>query len=371
MKRRTFLKKTALGLAAAGAMPMCNFIPSKPEKDKLGIALVGLGNYSTQILGPGLQETKHCYLAGIVTGTPEKEGVWADRYQIPESNIYNYDNFDEIADNKDIDVVYVVLPNSMHAEYTIRALQAGKHVTCEKPMATSYADCVKMVDAAKKTDRQLSIGYRLHYEPHNLELMRLGQKEVYGPVTEIDAAFGFPLRDKTSWRLDKILSGGGPLMDVGIYALQGTIYTLGKLPKTVKAEDRTKNKTFYGEVEGSLAWELGFDSGVKTSMYTTYEDPYIDYLKAKTASTEFGLEPCFVYGGQAGSADGKTFDFQSVNQQALQMDAFALNIMQNTPSLVPGEMGARDMFIIDRIYESMITGKEVSLAGVPEILHLV
>lgn len=371
MKRRSFLKKSALGLAAISTMPMCNFIPSKPDKDKLGVALVGLGNYSTSILAPALQETQHCYLAGIVTGTPEKEGIWIDRYQIPESNVYNYDNFDEIADNKDIDIVYVVLPNGMHAEYTIRALKAGKHVTCEKPMANNYADAVSMVEAAKKANRRLSIGYRLHYDPFNLELMRLGQKQVYGPITKTDAAFGFPLRNKEHWRLDKTLAGGGPLMDVGIYTLQGTIYTMGQLPKSVKAEDRTKDKAYYGDVEGSIAWEFGFESGVKSTMYTTYEDPYIDYLRATTAKREFGLKPCFAYGGQSSIENDGLFDFQRVNQQALQMDAYAMNLMENTPCLVPGEMGARDMFIIDRIYESMETGKEVSLAGVPEILHLV
>jgi glucose-fructose oxidoreductase len=93
---------------------------------KLGIALVGLGNYSTRQLAPSLQETSFCYLSGIVTGTPEKAERWKSQYNIPEKNIYNYENFDKIADNKSIDIVYVVLPNSMHHEFVIRAAKAGK-----------------------------------------------------------------------------------------------------------------------------------------------------------------------------------------------------------------------------------------------------
>ena len=121
------------------------------NNNKLGIALVGLGSYSTGQLVPALLKTEHCYLAGIVTGTPSKAIAWKQKYNIPDKNIYNYNTYDTIKDNPDIDIVYVVLPNSMHAEYTIRALQAGKHVICEKPMAITVADCDKMIAAAKKS----------------------------------------------------------------------------------------------------------------------------------------------------------------------------------------------------------------------------
>src|SRR5690606_23331209 len=122
----------------------------------------------------------HCYLAGIVTGTPAKEKQWASRYNIPEKNIYNYENFDSIALNPDIDIVYVVLPIFMHKEFTIRAAQAGKHVICEKPMAMNVRECEEMIAACTKANRLLSIGYRLHFEPYNMEMMRLGQQKVFG-----------------------------------------------------------------------------------------------------------------------------------------------------------------------------------------------
>ncbi len=235
----------------------------KNNKDgKLGIALVGLGSYAGAQLAPALQQTQHCYLAGIVTGTPSKIPVWKEKYNIPEKNIYNYDNYDSIKDNPDIDIIYVVLPNSMHAEYTIRAAEAGKHVICEKPMAISVADCDRMIGACKKANRMLSIGYRLHFEPYNLEMARLGTEKKYGEIIKIKAGFGFRLGNPSQWRVKKDLSGGGPMQDVGIYCVQGFCYTMGKLPIAVTAMEGPKtDKEKFSEVEESLSWEFEMTDG--------------------------------------------------------------------------------------------------------------
>src|SRR5688572_18336089 len=209
------------------------------KANKLGIALVGLGKYSSGQLAPALQETEHCYLAGIVTGTPEKATQWKDQYDLSEKNIYTYANFDEIKDNPDIDIIYVVLPNALHREYVIRAAEAGKHVICEKPMALTVADCDEMIAACKNANKMLSIGYRLHFEPHNMEMMRLGRERKFGSIKKIIAEFG--LADVDGWRLDKGLAGGGPLMDVGIYCVQGSRYTTGLEPLAVIAKEGPKN----------------------------------------------------------------------------------------------------------------------------------
>lgn len=177
------------------------------EKKKLGIALVGLGNYSTNQLAPALQETKLCRLTGIVTGTPSKKEPWMKKYRIPENNVYDYKNFDKIAQNKDIDVVYIALPNSMHAEYTIRAAKAGKHVFCEKPMALSVEDCEAMIKACKEANVKLFIGYRLHFDPYHLEVMKLGQEKRLGAIKRIESAHAFELKDEKNIRVKKELGG--------------------------------------------------------------------------------------------------------------------------------------------------------------------
>jgi hypothetical protein len=163
--RRNILKGLALGSAAVIFSPHTLLAATRQQKDRLGVALVGLGHYSTDLLAPALQQTKHCYLAGIVTGTPAKAETWKQKYKIPDKNIYNYDNFDQIANNPDIDVVYVVLPPSMHREYVVRAANAGKHAWCEKPMAMTAQECKMMIDACNKNKKSLAIGYRMQHEP--------------------------------------------------------------------------------------------------------------------------------------------------------------------------------------------------------------
>lgn len=370
MKRRPFIKqlfKVSGGVVLASQLPLI-YGCKQPEK-KLGIALVGLGNYATSQLAPALLETEHCYLAGIVTGTKSKEAIWSEKYNIKKENIYNYTNYDAIINNKEIDVIYIVLPNSMHAEFTIRALEAGKHVICEKPMAISVKECESMIAAAKKAGKKLSIGYRLHYDPFNDKMMKIGQNKVYGNFN-VESSFAFNLNNKNQWRAKRELSGGGPLMDLGIYCLQGSIYTFGELPTSLWAKYTTKKPEDWVDVEGSIEWEMTFPSG-KAYCKTSYEEPFNAYLKANAEKGEFSLNPSYSYGGLKGKTPDGSMNLEPVNQQAKQMDAFALNVLQNTASLVPGEMGLRDNYIIEKIYESADkNGEEVYLNDIPKSLDL-
>ncbi|AOW21102.1 Gfo/Idh/MocA family protein [Urechidicola croceus] len=372
MKRRPFIKqlvKFSGGALLTSQLPLIYACAKPTQNKKLGIALVGLGSYAGGQLAPALLETEHCYLAGIVTGTKEKESVWSNKYDIPKSNIYNYENFDSIADNDAIDIVYVVLPNSMHAEYTIRAAKAGKHVICEKPMATSIEDCKKMIAAAKNAGKKLAIGYRLHYDPFNDQMMKLGQNRVYGKMN-IESSFAFNMGNRNQWRAKKALAGGGPLMDLGIYCIQGCIYTFGELPTSVSARYTTINEKNWPEVEGSIDWELTFPSG-KATCSTSYEKQYYGHLTANTEKGKLMLSPAFVYNGLRGTTPDGPMTVKPVNQQAKQMDAFALNIINNSKILVPGEMGLRDNYIIEKIYESANNdGKEILLSNLPQILDL-
>ena len=371
MKRRPFIKqifRVSGGTYLGAQLPFMYGFSLKDKDKKLGVALVGLGSYATGQLAPALLESSYCYLAGIVTGTKAKESEWAEKYNIEAKSIYNYNNFDTIADNKDIDIVYVVLPNSMHAEYTIRAAKAGKHVICEKPMATSVEDCKNMIAACEKAGKKLSIGYRLHFDPFNIQMMQLGQNRVYGEM-DMESGFAFNLRDPNRWRIKKSMAGGGPLMDLGIYCLQGCIYTFGELPLSLWAKDLTKNHDFFSEVEGTIEWEMTFPSG-KAYCITSYEDSY-GYLRAKTEKGELKLSPAFIYNGLKGFTPDGPMTVKPINQQSAQMDAFAINILKNTPTLVPGEMGLRDNYIIEKIYESAAKqGQEVSLSDIPNILDL-
>ncbi|MDB5190914.1 MAG: gfo/Idh/MocA family oxidoreductase, partial [Segetibacter sp.] len=298
----------------------------------------------------------------IVTGTPAKEQQWATKYNIPAKNIYNYDNFDNIATNSDVDIVYVVLPISMHKEFTVRAAKAGKHVICEKPMALNVQECREMIDACKKANRMLSIGYRLHFEPYNMEMRRLGQKKVYGAVKTIDCANGFVYGgDPNAWRLKQALAGGGGLMDMGVYTIQGARYVTGEEPISVVAREEKTNPKLFAEVDETIFYELAFPGGAVAKGISSY-NKNLNHLKATADKGWFELSSAYRYGGLRGATiDGPmTFD-PNVNQQARQMDDFAQCILQNKPTRVPGEEGLKDMKVIEAIYRSIASGKRESI----------
>src|SRR5688572_2484850 len=247
--RRQFLATTSLAAAAMALAPHVRGQETQPKK--LGFAIVGLGRFGAGQLLRSLPECKLAKPAALVSGSPEKAQQLAQKYGVPEKSIYNYENFDTIKDNPDIDVVYVVLPNSMHAEYTIRAANAGKHVMCEKPMAVSVEECNQMIVACKKNDRKLMIGYRLRYEPYNIHAIELCRNKTHGPVRVIESAHSFPI-GQNEWRTDKKLAGGGPIMDVGIYSINAFRYLLGEEPAEVSAQVfQPKDDPRFATTEGS------------------------------------------------------------------------------------------------------------------------
>jgi predicted dehydrogenase len=333
-------------------------------KEKLGIALVGLGRYSEGQLGPALEETKNCYLAGVVSGDREKCDRWRMKYNLKDKNLYSYDNFDAIANNSDIDIVYVVLPNSMHADFVVRAARAGKHVICEKPMATNIEDCRRMIDACRNAGVKLSVGYRLHFDLFNKEMMRLGQDEVFGPVQRIVLDDSMKMED-WEWRLDGALAGGGPLMNNGVYCVQAAIYITGELPIAVRAEYApVTNKELFKTVEEGIIWQMEFPSGKMATCESSYSKDG-NLMRAETATGWFQLEPAYEYKGLKGVTSNGEMKFESVNQQAAQMDDFALCIRNGTETKVPGEMGMRDVEIMMAIYESARTGQRIELSLEP------
>lgn len=365
--RRKFIYNiglAGLGLPLLSAYTDCNEEKSnqtkmkKGKEDKLGIALVGLGNYATNQLAPALQQTENCFLAGVVTGSPSKIPVWKERYNIPDKNIYNYENYDSIKDNPDIDIIYVVLPNNMHAEYTIRGFEAGKHVICEKPMAITAEDCDRMIAAAKKANKRLSIGYRLHFEPYNLEMARCGTQKLYGEIKKLSGGFGFRA-GPSQWRLTQKYAGGGPLMDVGIYVIQAMCYTSGMEPIAVTAQEGVKtDPERFKEVEQSLTWQMEFPNGLITDCRTSYAEG-MNFLRAEAEKGIFELTSAYNYTGQRGSTPAGVMNLPHINQQAKQMDGIALSIKNNKKSIVPGEMGRRDVKYLQAVYEAMHTGKRV------------
>ena len=368
--RRSFVKNLGLGIGSTALLPSFRALENLSHKqevyegEKLNIALCGLGRYAN-ILARSFADSEYCNLSGIITGTPSKAVDWRKRYSIPEGNIYNYENFDSIKDNAEIDLVYVVLPNSMHKEYTIRAAKAGKHVIVEKPMAITEQDCQEMIDVCKEAGVQLAVGYRLHYEPNHIEIMRLGQEKVFGQVRLIEVSLGYDIGgiDPNDWHLKKALSGGGPMMNLGVYCVQASRYTLGEEPISVTAQFGPITRPYlYNEVEESITWQLNFPCGA-ISTSTSTNSTGVDRFFASANNGFFELSPAVSYGPFKGRSSLGEFDFPVINQQATQMDGIAKEILdgRNLPEHISGIEGRKDMKVLEAIYKAAENGTKVIL----------
>lgn len=330
------------------------------KKEKLGVALVGLGYYCTNLLAPALQLTGHCYLSGVVTGTLSKAEKWKQTHRLPDKNIYNYQNFDLIANNPDIDIVYVVLPPSMHAEYVIRAANAGKHVWCEKPMAMTEEECKSMIDACTKNKVKLSIGYRMHHEPNTQQIIQFSKELTYGKVMKVEAAAGYFDGRTDHWKQKKKM-GGGCMYDMGVYPLNAARYSVGLEPIAVTAQASTTRPEIYKEVEETMKFELEFPGGATAACETSFGKGMND-LMVTCSKGWYKLSPFQAYNGVNGiTSTGTKLNATIANEQATQMDDDALAIVNNTPVMVPGEEGLRDIRVVEAIYRSVAQKKRVTI----------
>jgi predicted dehydrogenase len=335
--------------------------PLEPGK-RIGFALVGLGHLTLEQILPAFGSSKLAKPVALVSGDSNKAKQVAGQYGISEKNIYNYQNFDDIRNNPEIDVVYIVLPNSMHEEFTVRAAAAGKHVLCEKPMANSAASAQRMIDACKKAGRKLMIAYRIQYEPHHHLLRKWTQEQQYGKVRVIEMFNAQNIGDPTQWRLNKALAGGGSLPDIGLYCLNTARFMLGEEPEWVSANIySTPNDPRFKEVEETVLFQMGFPSGTVVNAGCSYGvHECRRYRCLADNGGWYGMDPAFPYKGLqielSEIRNGKEWKEQPVleakDQFALEMDHMAQCIMDNKQPYTPGEEGLQDQKIMEAIYRS-------------------
>lgn len=362
--RRAALAGIGLGLSAValGKVPQ-----GLKGRRKLGYALVGLGSYATRQIMPRLAQCEFAELRALVSGTPAKLETFGQQYGIPATHRYDYRNFDRIRDNPDIDLVYVVLPNSMHAEYSIRASQAGKHVLCEKPMAVSVAECEAMIAAARTARRKLMIGYRSQFEPHNLHAIELVKSGFAGRPTLIASEHGFYIQPG-QWRLDRALSGGGSLMDIGIYSLNAARYLSGEEPVEISAMESTdRSDPRFATVEDRIDWQMRFPSGAIANCVSSYSSGHNAFRVTGTKGW-VGMEPATSYAGhrmwtrQGGETNEVTLPPPAKDQFVAQLDHLAESVLTGIPLRASGEEGLADMRLIEAIYRSARERRAIQLA---------
>jgi predicted dehydrogenase len=366
--RRRFLQKmtgTAIALQLPRFVLPGNSIPNSPQYDGpvLRVAIMGLGSYANRV-AEAMQSCQKAKIVGAISGTSAKLVDWQRKYNIPEKNCYNYATFDAIRDNPDIDVVYVMTPNALHKDQVIRVAKAGKHVICEKPMSINAKDGQAMVDACRKNNVQLLIGYRMHFEPKTLEIIRMRNDGELGKVLFFQGQCGFTIGDPKQWRLNKQLSGGGSMMDIGIYALNGARYMVGENPIWVTAQEtKTNPEKFKAGVDETIQFQLGFPGGAVASCLSTYNMNNLDrfFLAGEKGYAE--LWPATGYGPIKGRTYKGELNQPNVTHQTLQMDEMAGILLEGKKPVVPvdGEEGLKDLKIIDAIFLAAKTGKKVKL----------
>ncbi len=337
----------------------------EPAGKRMRWAIVGLGTFGVGQVIPGFDGARHSRITAFVSGNPDKARNLGDRYGV--SRLYDYDSFDRIAEDEEIDCVYIVLPVGLHAEYTIRALDAGKHVLCEKPMASTSAECEAMIAAAKRNNRTLGVAYRVHFEPNNMHVLERVRNGDLGAMRFVSADHGFnanPAFPPHKWRLEKKLGGGGSMYDIGIYGLNTSLMMLpGDIPVAVSAYDSTPaGDPRFAEVEGALDWRVRMASGITVQGSSSYcWNPYVSRQRYFGADGSIEMNPATTYydnriSAEIGGAPHEYTAGNAASQFAAQVDGFSLAARAGTAHRTPGEMGLRDIRLIEAMYASAAAG---------------
>ena len=353
-----------------------NLANPQPHAQRLGIAVVGIGHLTLEQIMPGFAQAKNVRCAALVSGHRDKALAVAAQYGVPERSVYDYASFDAIKNDPDIAAVYIVLPNSMHLEFTLRAAAAGKHVLCEKPMAASVAEAEQMVKACRDARRKLMIAYRLQYNAAHRALIDMVRSKEHGELRMIEAVNAQNDAAVGQWRQIKALAGGGSLPDVGLYCLNAFRYITGEEPVEVTGRiTQPKDDPRFREVEDFASFTLRFPSGVfavGTSGYSSFNSRR---LRAMAADGWIDMDPAFAYnnlvmhiGRKVGESDAREQRvFQPKNQFAVEMDHFAEAIRADREPHTPGEEGLQDQKIIAAIYEAAAGGGMVKLPAVAKL----
>jgi predicted dehydrogenase len=361
--RRDFLQKLVVPFITLPAIKDLSFFANHLQDGPvLRVAIMGLGSYGTRV-AEAMRDCKRAKLVGVISGTPSKISDWQQKYNIAAKNCYNYENFDNIKNNPDIDAVYVITPNALHHDQVIRVAKAGKHVISEKPMALNAKQGQEMIDACKKAGVKLLVGYRMHFEPKTLEVVRMRTAGEFGKIKFFQGLSGFRIGDPKQWRLNAALSGGGSLMDIGIYAINGSRYMVGEEPTWVTAEEtKTDTQKFKEGVDETIQFQLGFPSGAIASCLSTYTMNNLDrfFLNGDNGFAE--MSPAHGYGPIKAHTNKGEIDRPHITHQTVQMEEMSAIILDGKQPVIPvdGEEALKDLKIIDAIYEAVKTGKKVS-----------
>ncbi|CAM3508311.1 Gfo/Idh/MocA family protein [Deinococcus frigens] len=336
------------------------------RKAQIGYAVLGIGTLTIDELLPAFAVGQRSRLAAVVSDDHDKAVVTALAYGLTEDDAYDYDRFEDLQKRGDVHAVYIVLPNSLHLEYTRRAAKIGKHVLCEKPLAANPEDAGAMVRVCAKYGVKLMTAYRCQYTPHHWRARDLMQNGELGQVKLIHSVNVQVEPNDGQWRLTDKLAGGGSLLDVGLYCLNTIRFLLAEEPSSVYAQTfSTPDDERFGEVEETVAWQMTFPSGVIAHCSCSYGAAHARTLDVFGAAARLTLDPAFDYTNLRLTV--QTLEtitehrLPETDQFALEIDHFSACIEEDRQPFTPGEEGLQDQQLMAAIYQSAREGRPVKL----------
>jgi predicted dehydrogenase len=338
---------------------------------RVGYAVVGLGRIAERAILPAFRHSKKARLVALVSGDDHKAQRLAR--QFGAEDFFSYDDFAFCLSHPKVEAVFIATANQPHAELTERAAAAGKHVLCEKPMATSVEGCLGMIQACRANSVRLMIAYRKYFEPASLALKKLVASGKLGRLKFMHSAFTFCLAARkkgADWHLDRKLSGGGSLVDVGVYSVNTARWLAGLDPAEASAFAWTTDPARFNEVEENIAFRLNFPGGLVLQATAGYGAAQASFLQVCGEKGWAGLNPAYAYDEERrlfGKIQGRWFEkkFRVIDEFALELDAFADCVRRKKEPEPNGVEGMKDVSVMQAVYRSVREGRPVGVSYPP------
>jgi predicted dehydrogenase len=328
-----------------------------PVSKRIGYAVVGLGSIAEIAVLPSFRKSKTSKLVSLVSRDESRAQALGAKFGV--KHCYSYENYDQCLSQPGVDAVFITSVNNAHAEQTIRAAKAGKHVLCEKPMATSVEDCQRMVNACRDHNVRLMIAYRKYFEPGSVALKKLVTDGKLGRLRHIFSSYTEivdPGKAKT-WQLNQKVAGGGSLVDLGIYCVNTMRWVAGSSPIDATAYRWTEDPQRFSEVEDNIAFRLTHPGGLVCQGTSSFSSMAASFVQVHGDQGWAALNPAFAFEEERrlfGKIRGEWFEqkFKVIDEFALELNAFAESIHRGSDTEPDGMEGLRDMATIEAIYRS-------------------
>jgi predicted dehydrogenase len=338
-----------------------------PHSQKIGYAVVGLGHIAQHAVLPGFSNARKSRLVALVSGDARKAARLARKFGAARH--YTYDDYDACLADPEVQAVFVAGANGIHAEHSIRAANAGKHVLCEKPMANTLDECRAMIEAARRNRVRLMIAYRKYFEPASVTLKEMIDKGKLGRLRLMLSSFTFVLPHAKAWHFSQAAAGGGSLVDVGVYPVNTCRWLAGEMPVEVSAYAWALDPERFREVDENIAFEMRFPSGLVVQASSSFAAAKSSILHVHGEKGWATLVPAYSYTegrrllGEIGTRE---FDrgFPKLDEFALELDALSACVLTNREPEPSGLEGARDVAIMEAIYRSARTKKPATVVEV-------